>query len=336
MTMILTRGIYYLALQTEKIRDKRQKTTGIRVCFELNFGIRTCTMRGVKWHAASLLLLLCLSSVATWMTTIIVGAEETTTTTEAPAVVVSIEIEIPIRSTTIQAAATAAAAAEGGGGEDQYENCQTWASEGECHNNPNFMLEHCTASCNNNNNNQSPNQQQKRTAFVYEGEDASAGAFRFAEEYLTPSLVVEEQAATTQIVLDVAQQLEEALAAAATTNKEYTGPAELLTHCGNKRPCSAGKLWKRAEEMRQADMHDAAGADLIRALLKKTGLEMDFIERCQTSLHWALGSLARQREREQKEAVEEAKLEERREEERVAMEAAKVGVACMISGVLVE
>jgi hypothetical protein len=38
-----------------------------------------------------------------------------------------------------------------------------------------------------------------------------------------------------------------------------------------------------------------------------------------------LGSIQRQREREQREAVEEAKLEKRREEERAAMEEAKVG-----------
>jgi len=41
------------------------------------------------------------------------------------------------------------------------------------------------------------------------------------------------------------------------------------------RPCSAGKLWKRAEDMRKADVHDEAGADLIRALLK-SGIEVDF------------------------------------------------------------
>ena len=67
--------------------------------------------------------------------------------------------------------------------------------------------------------------------------------------------------------------------------------------------------------MRKADMYDAAGADLIRALLK-SGIEIDFKERCYKSLSWALSSVQRQRQREQREAEEEAKLEERREQER--------------------
>jgi tetratricopeptide (TPR) repeat protein len=68
----------------------------------------------------------------------------------------------------------------------------------------------------------------------------------------------------------------------------------------------------------QAELHDAAGAALIRALLKN-GIEVDFVERCHRSLNWALGSIRRQRERELKEAEEEAKDEKRREQERVAM-----------------
>jgi len=102
------------------------------------------------------------------------------------------------------------------------------------------------------------------------------------------------------------------------TNK-YTPPQE-LSHCG-KRQCSAGKLWKRAEEMRKALLVDTAGADLIRAMLK-TGIEIDFIERCKRSLQWAFGSIQRQREREKKEAIEEAKLEARRKEEQLAMDEA--------------
>merc|ERR1711903_197898 len=112
--------------------------------------------------------------------------------------------------------------------------------------------------------------------------------------------------------MEVAQKLQEALEA-----ENYQAPKE-LTHCG-KRQCSAGKLWKRAEEMRKADMHDDAGADLIRALLK-TGIEVDFIDRCKRSLQWAFGGIQRQRERERREAIEEAKLEARKEEERLAME----------------
>ena len=81
---------------------------------------------------------------------------------------------------------------------------------------------------------------------------------------------------------------------------------------------------------------DTAGADLIRAMLK-TGIEIDFIERCKRSLQWAFGSIQRQREREKKEAIEEAKLEARRKEEQLAMDEAverKKGKSCaMIIGV---
>jgi tetratricopeptide (TPR) repeat protein len=96
-----------------------------------------------------------------------------------------------------------------------------------------------------------------------------------------------------------------------------------VTHCGGdgkkkSRPCSAGKLWKRAEEFRRDDMHDAAGADLIRALLK-SGIEVDFADKCERSLQWAIGSIRRQRERERRNAEEEAKAERRREEEREAL-----------------
>jgi hypothetical protein len=186
------------------------------------------------------------------------------------------------------------------GGDDQNEKCPDWAAAGECQSNPVFMLENCATSCGGG------------AAYVGDGEDAAVGAFRFAEES-SNDLPVEK-------VLEVAQKLQDAYL----TGKEdgYTPPKE-LTHCG-KRVCSAGKLWKRAEEMRKADMHDVAGADLIRALFK-TGIEVDFKQRCKRSLQWALGSIQRQREREQREAVEEAKLEKRREEERAAMEEAKVG-----------
>jgi tetratricopeptide (TPR) repeat protein len=177
--------------------------------------------------------------------------------------------------------------------------CQEWAAEGECHRNPRYMLENCAASC---------NQSRKATAVVYEGEDVGVAAFRFAEEY---SATIDSDTESHEIVMQVARQLQDLLEA-----QNYEPPKE-LTHCG-KRQCSAGKLWKRAEEMRKADMHDDAGADLIRALLK-TGIEVDFIDRCKRSLQWAFGSIQRQREREKREAIEEAKLEARKEEERAAM-----------------
>ena len=218
-------------------------------------------------------------------------------------VVVSIELEIN-SSTGLATDSSNASDAQ-----DQNEQCQEWASAGECQKNPGFMLEQCAAAC-------KSATTLKATAFVYDGEDAGVGAFRFAEDYLADA----ESSAQTDTVLKVAAQLQEALA---NNKQEYTPPQE-LTHCSagaKMRPCSAGKLWKRAEEMRKADMHDAAGADLIRALIK-TGTEVDFVERCKRSLQWALGSIQRQREREKREAIEEAKLEQRREEERVAMEEA--------------
>lgn len=183
-------------------------------------------------------------------------------------------------------------------GKDKERQCADWAETGECSANPDYMANNCAASC---------NQSKIVKALVYQGEDAAVAAFRFAEETAVTD---------TQIVLDVAQSLRDALG-------DYNPPTE-LTKCG-KRSCSAGKLWKRAEEMRNANAYDAAGADLIRALLK-TGIEVDFIQRCKQSLQWAFASVKKQREREEREAMEEAKLEQRREEERIAMEQAKVSI----------
>jgi tetratricopeptide (TPR) repeat protein len=182
--------------------------------------------------------------------------------------------------------------------------CQDWSAEGECNNNPVYMLENCHSSC--------AGTTETITVNVYDGDDVGVAAFRFAEEHADRFASLVE---TQEKVMNVAHLMQEVLEAQNT----YEPPKE-LTYCG-KRPCSAGKLWKRAEEMRKADMHDDAGADLIRAMLK-TGIEVDFIDRCKRSLQWAFGSLQRQREREKREAKEEAKLEARREEERAAMEEA--------------
>ena len=101
----------------------------------------------------------------------------------------------------------------------------------------------------------------------------------------------------------------------------YEVPEE-ISKCGKaKKTCSAGKLFKRAEENRKAEMHDDAGADLLRALRKK-GLETDFVAKCEQSLGRALEAVQRQREREAKEEEEQIKADERAEEERLAMEAA--------------
>ena len=58
-------------------------------------------------------------------------------------------------------------------------------------------------------------------------------------------------------------------------------------------------------------MHDAAGADLIRRLLK-TSIKADFVAKCERVLGWTLESIQRQRERERREAEEDATLEKRR------------------------
>jgi len=180
--------------------------------------------------------------------------------------------------------------------------CEEWGAQGECENNPRYMSENCAATC---------NASRKAKVYVLEGDDIGVAAFRFAEAY---SDAFDSPLETQEAVMEVAKKLQRVLEA-----QNYEAPKE-LTHCG-KRPCSAGKLWKRAEEMRKADMHDDAGADLIRALLK-TGIEVDFINRCKRSLQWAFGSIQRQREREKREAIEEAKQEARKEEERAAMEEA--------------
>ncbi|KAL7536922.1 hypothetical protein ACHAXR_007471 [Thalassiosira sp. AJA248-18] len=193
---------------------------------------------------------------------------------------------------------------------DNDERCAEWAAAGECESNADYMLKECAASCGV----AAPGDakvEKKGAAYVYQGEDAAIGAFRFAEQF---SSQYTHGVIPTSIVLDIARELNSSLP------DDYTPPKD-VTHCGDdkkRRACSAGKLWKRAEEMRKDDMYDAAGADLIRAMLR-TGIEVDFIERCERSLQWAFNSITRQRERERRLAIEEAKLEKRRMEELEAM-----------------
>lgn len=215
--------------------------------------------------------------------------------------------------------------------EDRNEGCADWAAQGECEANPDYMLENCAASCsdsesgdNDNGDNGSGEQNddivaEKGTAFIYQGEDAAIGAFRFAERYTS---YYENEVIPISTVLDIARELQQSLTSSS-SGQDYT-PSTDVTHCGGEsdnkksRPCSAGKLWKRAEDMRKAELYDAAGADLIRALLK-SGTEVDFVEKCERSLQWAFVSVRKQREREHKLALEEAKLEKRRMEEMEAM-----------------
>jgi hypothetical protein len=79
------------------------------------------------------------------------------------------------------------------------------------------------------------------TAYVYDGEDAGIGAFRFAETYAS---FYNDLTMPVPTVMEVAHKLNDAL-----TSSNYTPPDE-LTKCG-KRACSAGKLWKLSDEMRK-------------------------------------------------------------------------------------
>jgi len=247
---------------------------------------RTCSLSllAASWLVVAILSTLC-GAVA----------DDATKSGEEPKLVASMEVEFGPKSTN--------GVDKEVDGNGETPKCEEWAAEGECMKNPAYMLENCAASC---------SQARKASVNVYEGDDVGTATFRFAEEY---SAIFTSTDETIDTVLTVAQNLQTVL-----EEKNYVPPKE-LTHCG-KRQCSAGKLWKRAEEMRKADMHDDAGADLIRALLK-TGIEVDFISRCKRSLQWAFGSIQRQREREKREAIEEAKLEARKEEERAALEEAK-------------
>ena len=214
--------------------------------------------------------------------------------------------------------------------ENKNAKCEEWAASGECEANPDYMMENCAKACGTGDENKpeeegsdddddeeepAPPKMVSRVAMVYRGEDASVGAFRFAEEFAD---VYKDL--TADQVLDVARRLEEV-----SEERSYRHPEE-LTHCesgGKVRPCSAGKLWKRSEEMKGAGMYDTAGADLIRALLKK-GLETDFVQKCHGSLERSLQGIHTQRERERRQKEEELKQQLRLEEEQQAMEEAKV------------
>mgnify|MGYP001168893780 CR=1 FL=1 len=246
----------------------------------------------IRFHSYLTLFLVCLT--ARHATLNFVAASDATKAASDKKVVASIDVHLyPMTSTGVDREI-----AQNG----EKIKCKDLAAKGECEKRPDYMRENCAASC---------SEAQTVTVKVYDGEDVGVAAFRFAEEH---SAKFKSTSDTQDKVMEVAQKLQEALEA-----ENYQAPKE-LTHCG-KRQCSAGKLWKRAEEMRKADMHDDAGADLIRALLK-TGIEVDFIDRCKRSLQWAFGGIQRQRERERREAIEEAKLEARKEEERLAMEEA--------------
>lgn len=171
-------------------------------------------------------------------------------TDESDIVVASIDVVLPSADKPRKTASE---------GEDKNESCAEWANAGECVSNPDYMLENCAASCSTEDDNTTDNDNENdvRTgrAYIYQGEDAAIGAFRFAENYST---YFKNEMIPTSTVLDVARELQTSLSNSGT---EYTPPND-ITHCGgdsNKksRPCSAGKLWKRAEDFRKDDMHDA-------------------------------------------------------------------------------
>ena len=91
------------------------------------------------------------------------------------------------------------------------------------------------------------------SARILPGEDAALGAFRFAEEYTLWDI---------DTVMNVMEELDGNLP------EGYEPDEELVPKCG-KRACSAGKLWKRADGLRKADIWDGSGSDLLRALKKK-------------------------------------------------------------------
>ncbi|KAL7444388.1 hypothetical protein ACHAXH_009988 [Discostella pseudostelligera] len=240
--------------------------------------------------------------------------------------VTSIEVALPAKRVHVRRKKVSSGVVE-----DQNENCADWAAQGECETNPDYMLENCAASCSDSEIGDNDNDDngagglndeivaEKGTAFIYQGEDAAIGAFRFAERYTSH---YENEVIPISTVLDIARELQQSLTLSS-SGQDYI-PSTEVTHCGGEsdskksRPCSAGKLWKRAEDMRKAELYDAAGADLIRALLK-SGTEVDFVEKCERSLQWAFVNVRKQREREHKLALEEAKLEKRRMEEMEAM-----------------
>ena len=152
-------------------------------------------------------------------------------------------------------------------------------------------------------------------ARVYPGEDPAAGAYRFAEEFFADAYVrrLPDVPSFGQL-FDIVARLEQGLP------EGWEAPAE-LARCG-KRPCTAGKLWKRAEENRKAGFHDSQGADLLRALAKN-GLEEEFVGKCERGLARSFEGVGRQREREAREAEEDAKNARRAREEEEAMENAR-------------
>jgi tetratricopeptide (TPR) repeat protein len=297
-----------------------------------------------RWTTATIILFLILS-IASIIPIAAENNDDTTSTSAAadvdePKLISTIEINLPVQPKRHRRKSTSSSSSGGGGDDDDNENCQDWAEQGECTANPGYMLEHCAASCaavdnngddmDNNDDDEEEEEEEeivipKGNAYIYDGEDAAVGAFRFAEQY---SRYYTNGMIPIPTVLHVAHDLLDSITTNISSDEEYT-PPQSITHCGggegNKksRPCSAGKLWKRAEDMRKADVHDEAGADLIRALLK-SGIEVDFKEKCERSLQWALGSVRKQRERERRQALEDAKLEERRQLEKLAMEEAEI------------
>ena len=146
------------------------------------------------------------------------------------------------------------------------------------------------------------------TAYVEQGEDGANGAMRFAEMFAHNGVAN---------LLSITSQLD-----AKAQQSGYTPPDDIM-RCGKRgRPCSAGKLRKRAAESRKAELYDMSGADLIRALSKR-GLEEPMVQRLTSELEHALRMLSKQREREAKRRQEQERMRERAAAEAEAMRQAQ-------------
>lgn len=132
------------------------------------------------------------------------AADTTASSTDEFELVTSIEVNLPVQKRRRRKKTSSAA------GEDQHEQCPEWAAQGECEANPGYMLESCAASCSPTDEDEEEEDEPaevipKGRAFVYQGDDAAIGAFRFAEQY---SSYYTNEVMPTAAVLDLARKLQ--------------------------------------------------------------------------------------------------------------------------------
>lgn len=183
--------------------------------------------------------------------------------------------------------------------------CGLWANEGHCDLNSDYMLHHCAGSC---------EQLVFREATILPGEDAAAGAFRYAEDFNQYKLEkFQFDILPISTVVDIAYALQAEL----TDLRPDYEVDEGIANCG-KELCSADMLWRRAEDQMMEELYAEAGADLIRVLMK-IGTEEDYNEKCIGLLDKAFQLVERQRQREFDEDQKNARQKIRRKKERVAV-----------------